>query len=80
MSFNHPTNATMGGFYGLGFGMITNDDHAKVVPGWRVGRRGELGDGRLERAGHVVEPVDADDHRRLEHGARGRATARRSRE
>ena len=26
ISFNHPTNAKMGGFYGLGFGVITNDD------------------------------------------------------
>ena len=33
VSFNHPTNAEMGGFSGLGFGVITNDDHATVVPG-----------------------------------------------
>jgi hypothetical protein len=33
VSFKNPTNAKMGGFYGLGFGIITNDDHAKVVPG-----------------------------------------------
>ena len=33
MSFNHPTNAKMGGFYGLGFGVITNDDRASVSPG-----------------------------------------------
>jgi len=26
VSFNHPTNAKMGGYYGLGFGLITNDD------------------------------------------------------
>ena len=26
ISFNHPTNAHMGGFYGLGFGVILNDD------------------------------------------------------
>ena len=26
VSFKHPTNAKMGGFYGLGFGVITNDD------------------------------------------------------
>jgi hypothetical protein len=26
ISFNHPTNAKMGGFYGLGFGIIQNDD------------------------------------------------------
>ncbi|MGZ4707085.1 MAG: Calx-beta domain-containing protein, partial [Acidimicrobiales bacterium] len=26
VSFHHPTNATMGGFWGLGFGVITNDD------------------------------------------------------
>jgi hypothetical protein len=29
----NPTNATIGGFYGLGFGGITNDDHATVLPG-----------------------------------------------
>lgn len=27
VSFTHPTNARMGGFWGLGFGVITNDDH-----------------------------------------------------
>ena len=26
ISFNHPTNARLGGFYGLGFGVIINDD------------------------------------------------------
>ena len=26
VSFTHPTNARMGGFWGLGFGVITNDD------------------------------------------------------
>jgi hypothetical protein len=26
VSFNHPTNAVMGGFWGLGFGIIGNDD------------------------------------------------------
>ena len=26
VSFRNPVNATMGGFYGLGFGIITNDD------------------------------------------------------
>jgi hypothetical protein len=26
ISFNHPTNAKMGGFWGLGFGIIQNDD------------------------------------------------------
>ena len=26
VSFNHPTNAKMGGFWGLGFGVIANDD------------------------------------------------------
>ena len=26
ISFKNPTNAKMGGFYGLGFGVITNDD------------------------------------------------------
>jgi hypothetical protein len=26
VSFHHPTNALMGGFWGLGFGGITDDD------------------------------------------------------
>ncbi len=26
VAFAHPTNARMGGFWGLGFGVITNDD------------------------------------------------------
>jgi streptogramin lyase len=33
LSFRNPTNARVGGFYGLGFGIITNDDHAIVLPG-----------------------------------------------
>ena len=33
VQFGNPTNAKMGGFWGLGFGGITNDDHATVVPG-----------------------------------------------
>ncbi len=33
VSFHDPTNASMGGVWGLGFGVITNDDHATVVPG-----------------------------------------------
>ena len=33
VSFHDPTNAIMGGFWGLGFGVISNDDHATVLPG-----------------------------------------------
>lgn len=33
VSFHDPTNAMMGGFWGLGFGIISNDDHARVLPG-----------------------------------------------
>jgi hypothetical protein len=33
VSFHDPTNAVMGGFWGLGFGGILNDDHATVLPG-----------------------------------------------
>ena len=34
VSFTNPTNTTMGGFFGLGFGTITDDDlPPKVVPG-----------------------------------------------
>jgi hypothetical protein len=32
VSFHDPTNAVMGGYWGLGVAFITNDDHAKVVP------------------------------------------------
>jgi hypothetical protein len=33
-SFRNPTNATIGGYYGLGVGVITNDDiQPRVVPG-----------------------------------------------
>jgi hypothetical protein len=28
LSFLHPTNATMGGYWGLGFGVIVDDDGA----------------------------------------------------
>ena len=36
--FSSPTNATLGGYYGLGFGGITNDDAASgsVVPPTRT--------------------------------------------
>ena len=63
VSFNHPTNAEIGGFAGLGFGKITNDDHATVAARWGIGRRGQCGNGRLASAGDVVEPVDADGDR-----------------
>ena len=33
VSFHDPTNANMGGYWGLGFGIIVNDDHATVLPG-----------------------------------------------
>jgi hypothetical protein len=33
VSFTNPTNARMGGIWGLGVGTITNDDHAVVLPG-----------------------------------------------
>jgi hypothetical protein len=33
VSFHDPTNAVMGGFWGLGFGTIVNDDHITVQPG-----------------------------------------------
>jgi archaellum component FlaF (FlaF/FlaG flagellin family) len=33
VSFHDPTNATMGGFWGLGIGFIDNDDHAVATPG-----------------------------------------------
>jgi chitinase len=48
VSFKNPTNATMGGFYGLGFGIITNDDHATVVPGSASVLEGDSGTTALQ--------------------------------
>ncbi|MGZ4757974.1 MAG: Calx-beta domain-containing protein, partial [Acidimicrobiales bacterium] len=48
VSFQHPTNATMGGFWGLGFGVITNDDHATVVPGVASALEGDAGTTTVE--------------------------------
>jgi hypothetical protein len=36
VSFHDPTNAVMGGYWGLGFGVILNDDRATVLPGGGV--------------------------------------------
>ena len=44
VSFTSPTNATIGGFYGLGPVTITNDDTVPaVVPGGGVGGGGQFG-------------------------------------
>lgn len=33
VQFGNPTNATMGGFWGLGFGSISDDDDVSIAPG-----------------------------------------------
>ncbi len=43
VSFRDPTNAIMGGFWGLGIGFITNDDHAVVIPGFVSTAEGNSG-------------------------------------
>jgi Calx-beta domain len=44
VSFDSPTNALIGGFYGLGFGVIKNDDPPPtVVPGLASGFEGNVG-------------------------------------
>ena len=45
--FHAPTNAVLGGFYGLGFGVITNDDHAVIVPGGDSVVEGDTGTAEL---------------------------------
>jgi hypothetical protein len=48
VSFHDPTNATMGGFWGLGFGVITDDDHPTVLPGEGLAPEGNSGDSTLD--------------------------------
>jgi hypothetical protein len=44
VSFHHPTNALMGGFWGLGFGGITDDDPSPtVLPGEVTVLEGDVG-------------------------------------
>ena len=50
VSFRNPTNAPLGGFYGIGVGTITNDDHLPViVPG-----SGSVAEGGSGTTGLVV--------------------------
>ena len=71
--FGNASNATIGGFYGIGFGIIVDDDPPpQVTPGAVAdqSRRGQWVDD-LEPAGHLVEPVGVPGDDRLVH--RGRA-------
>ena len=34
ITFTNPTNATIGGFLGLGLLLVQNDDRPTIVPGW----------------------------------------------
>jgi uncharacterized protein YjiK len=47
IAFHHPTNATMGGFWGLGFGGVANDDNA-ILPGTASVHEGASGSTLLE--------------------------------
>ncbi len=48
VQFGDPSGATLGGYWGLGFGLITNDDHAVVVPGTAAMAEGNTGTTALD--------------------------------
>jgi Neocarzinostatin family/Calx-beta domain len=48
VQFGNPTNARIGGFYGLGFATIVNDDHAVVLPGVGAVDEGNSGTTNLD--------------------------------
>ena len=47
VAFGNPVNAKMGGYSGLGFGRILNDDHTTVLPGEGVVVEGDTGTSEL---------------------------------
>ena len=68
VSFHNPTNAVMGGFYGLGVGIIQNDDAVpKVVPGVAAINESDVGSQALVDSGLPVRPVVRDRDRRMDH-------------
>ncbi len=48
VAFSNATNATIGGFYGLGVGTIRNDDRPTVVPGTTLRAEGNSGTRTLD--------------------------------
>lgn len=59
VSFGNPTNAVMGGFWGLGFGGITNDDAPPIVlPGGATVTEGDAGTSVLEIPVTLSRPSD----------------------
>ncbi len=57
VAFGSPVSATIGGFYGLGFGTITNDDFAVVDPGGASIPEGQAGTSDLELPVTLSKPA-----------------------
>jgi hypothetical protein len=57
VSFHDPTDAKMGGFWGLGFGGITDDDQATLLPGVALVLEGNAGTATVEVPVALSEPV-----------------------
>jgi hypothetical protein len=60
VSFGSPTNAVMGGFWGLGFGGILNDDHVTVLPGSNSVLEGATGLTPLQVPVTLSAPAEAE--------------------
>jgi large repetitive protein len=60
ISFTNPTNARMGGFWGLGFGLILDDDGPAVNPGAGEVLEGNDGLTALAIPVSLSEPVDRE--------------------
>ncbi len=58
VSFRDPVGARMGGFWGLGFGAIVDDDWPKVVPGAATQSEGDEGDTVVEVPVVLSQPSD----------------------
>ena len=58
VSFHDATNAKIGGYWGLGFGAITNDDHATVLPGVGSVVEGDSGTAQLQVPVALSNPSD----------------------
>jgi Neocarzinostatin family/Calx-beta domain len=56
VSFGSPTNAVMGGFWGLGFVTITNDDQPTVLPGSASIGEGGSGASNVQLSVRLSEP------------------------
>lgn len=58
VAFGNATNALVGGFWGLGFGVIDDDDAPIVVPGGAAVVEGDAGDRELLVPVSLTEPSD----------------------